>query len=109
MIISVPVVIATLAAMRVLEFGADDVGFAVRRLPLQIAVALTGVPLGLAGYLILEPQTLVIGLTSLLFAILSTGQLSVLNMVFMFRVALVPLHSTRYTLIRTPATLNLEP
>ncbi|MCL0059186.1 CPBP family glutamic-type intramembrane protease [Dehalococcoidia bacterium] len=152
MIISVPVVIATLAVMRVLEFGADDVGFAVRRLPLQIAVALTGVPLGLAGYLILEPQTLVIGLTwgdmvlpgtifvvcvgfvqelifrgvmqrasgevlgrwgilyiSLLFAILSTGQLSVLNMVFMFRVAPVPLHFTRYTLIRTPATLNLEP
>jgi len=33
----------------------------------------------------------------------------VLNMVFMFTVAPVPLHFTRYTLIRTPATLNLEP
>ena len=116
--------------MRVLQFGPDDVGLQVRRLPLQIAVALTGIPLGLAGYLILEPQTLVIGLTwgdvvlpgiifvvcvgfvqelifrgvmqrasgevlgrwgilyiSLLFAILSMGQLSVLNMVFMFGVA----------------------
>ena len=129
-IISVPVVIATFAAMRVLEFGVDDVGLTLRRLPLQIAVALTGIPLGVAGYLILEPQTLVIGLTwedmllpgiifivcigfvqelifrgvmqraskgvlgrwgilyiSLLFAILSMGQLSVLNMVFMFGVA----------------------
>lgn len=129
-IISIPVLIATFAAMRVLEFGVDDVGLTLRRLPLQIAVALTGIPLGLAGYLILKPHTVVIGHTwedmvlpgiifivcigfvqklifrgmmqrasqgvlgrwgilyiSLLFAILSMGQLSVLNMVFMFGVA----------------------
>jgi membrane protease YdiL (CAAX protease family) len=129
-IISIPVLIATVAVLRVMEFQPDDVGFLVRYLPLQIAVALTGIPLGLAGYFIFNPQRLVIGLTwgdmvlpgiifvvcvgfvqelifrgllqhasgqilggwgilyvSLLFAISNMGQLSVLNMIFLFGVA----------------------
>ncbi len=130
-LISIPLLIATVVVMRVLKMEAGEVRFTLRHIPAQVGVALAGIPLGLAGYLILRPQTLIIGLTwwdmvlpglifilctgfvqelifrgvmqraseqvlgkwgilyiSALFGILSMGQFSALNMLFMFGVAL---------------------
>ena len=129
---SIPILLATMVVMRLLKLEVEEVGFTLHRLPAQIGIALVGIPLGLAGYFLLEPQTLIIGLTwadmilpgvifilctgfipelifrgvmqqtawqfmgkwgllyvSLLSGIMSMNQFSMLNMLFMFGVALL--------------------
>ncbi len=62
-IVSVPLLIATVIVMRMLKFGVEEVSFTLRRIPLQVAVTASGIPLGIIAYLILKPQSLIIGLT----------------------------------------------
>jgi len=62
-IVSIPIVLATLGAMWVLNFGVDEVGLTPRRVPFQVVVAASGIPLGWVQYQILQPQRLVVGLT----------------------------------------------
>lgn len=62
-IVSIPLLIATVVIMKVLKFGVEEVGFTFRHIPLQVAVAASGIPLGAVAYLILKPQSLIIGLT----------------------------------------------
>ncbi|MFP3975303.1 MAG: CPBP family intramembrane glutamic endopeptidase [Dehalococcoidia bacterium] len=130
-IISIPILLLTIIVIRILRFRPPEVGLTLHGLPVQIAVMITGIPLGIVGYLTLRPERLVVGLNwgdmilpaiifilcvgfvqelifrgvmqttstevlgkwgilyiSLLFAVLSMGNLSILNMVFMFVVAL---------------------
>jgi len=61
--VSAPLLIATVVVMRVLKFGMEEVSFTLRHIPLQMAVAASGIPLGAIAYLILKPQSLIIGLT----------------------------------------------
>jgi membrane protease YdiL (CAAX protease family) len=132
LIISVPLFVATALAARVMGFSRDRIGLTVRRVPLQLLVALTGVVFGVAEYYILKPEPLVrdptwqsmllsgtilmictgfaeelifrgilqrasvqalgrFGLlyVALLFAVLHTGYRSLLDVLFVFGVALL--------------------
>lgn len=62
-VVSILVLIATVVVMRVLKFGVEEVSFTLRHIPLQVAVAASGIPLGAMAYLVLNPQSLIIGLT----------------------------------------------
>ncbi|MFC1978049.1 lysostaphin resistance A-like protein [Chloroflexota bacterium] len=131
-IIYTPLLVAAVMVVRVLGLRAEDVGFIFRMLPVQLVVALSGFMLGIAEYLILKPEAMIVELTwqgiwpsalillvttgfveefifrgvlqrtareafgwwwgivyvSLLFAVLHTGFLSWLDVVFVFVVAL---------------------
>jgi hypothetical protein len=132
LIISVPLFVATALAARVMGFSRERIGLTVRKIPLQLLVALTGVTFGVAEYYILRPEPLVTDPTwqsmllsgsilmictgfaeelifrgilqrasvqalgrfgllyvALLFAVLHTGYRSVLDVVFVFGVALL--------------------
>ncbi len=57
-VVNIPVLLATLAMMRVQGIGFKDAG-AVFRKPLEVAwIALTGIPLGFIDYFILRPEPL---------------------------------------------------
>ena len=132
LIISLPLGVATVLAVRLLGFSRLQLALTLRRLPLQILVALTGVTFGLAEYLILRPDALIDDLTwrnllvsgailmictgfaeefifrgiiqrasiqalgrfgllygAILFAVLHIGYASLLDIVFVFSVALL--------------------
>lgn len=55
--------LAAWATMRRLDFTPSEVGFTVRRLPLQLIVALSGVIFGVIEYIILRPESLISELT----------------------------------------------
>jgi membrane protease YdiL (CAAX protease family) len=59
LIISVPLGLATLLAARALGFSREQMGFTVRKVPLQLLVALTGITFGMAEYFILRPDSLI--------------------------------------------------
>ncbi|GBF33934.1 CAAX amino terminal protease family protein [Desulfocucumis palustris] len=63
LIISLPLFAASFSVMRFAGFKPREVGLTVGNLPLQLLVALLGVPLGLVEYLILKPTPLVPELT----------------------------------------------
>jgi membrane protease YdiL (CAAX protease family) len=132
LIISVPLFVATALAARVMDFPRERIGLTVRRVPLQLLVALTGFVFGIVEYYILRPEPLVTDRTwqsmllagtilmictgfaeelifrgilqrasvqalgrfgllyvALLFAVLHTGYRSILDVVFVFGVALL--------------------
>lgn len=60
---SVPVLIACLLAIRILELQPSDIGLTFRKTAVQGLVALTGIGFGLAEYYILRPEPLVSALT----------------------------------------------
>ena len=62
LIIYPPLFLAAWVAMRRLNFTAREIGLNARKLPIQLAVALSGVIFGVAEYLILRPEPLVSGL-----------------------------------------------
>ncbi len=62
-IIAVPLLVATFTVMRRLEFGPGQVGITCKRLPLQLMVALSGIPFGIAEFYILRPSPLIDSLT----------------------------------------------
>lgn len=59
LIISIPLLAAAYAVIRILSFQASEIGLRVRKIPLQGLVALTGIGLGLAEYQILRPEPMV--------------------------------------------------
>lgn len=63
LIISLPLFAAAATVMRFAGFKPWEIGLTVGNLPLQLLVALLGVPLGLMEYLILKPAPLVTELT----------------------------------------------
>jgi membrane protease YdiL (CAAX protease family) len=132
LIISVPLFVAAALAARVMGFSRQQIGLTVRKIPLQLLVALTGITFGVAEYHILRPEPLVTDPTwqsmlvsgtilmictgfaeelifrgmlqrasvqalgrfgllyvALLFAVLHTGYRSILDVVFVFGVALL--------------------
>lgn len=62
-IISTPLLIAVVVVMRTLNYRAADVGLALKRLPIQLIVAMTGILLGIVEYSILKPEAMVTELT----------------------------------------------
>jgi hypothetical protein len=62
-IIYIPLMAAALVAVRILGYRAEEVGFAFRLFPVQIAVGLTGIVFGIVEYLILASEAIVAELT----------------------------------------------
>ena len=132
LIISIPLGVATVLAARLLGFSRAQLGLTLRRFPLQLLVALTGITFGLVEYRILRPDALIDDLTwrnflvsgvilmvctgfaeevifrgiiqrasiqalgrfgllygAILFAVLHIGYASVLDVVFVFFIALL--------------------
>jgi len=58
LIISIPLFVASALMVRVLGYSREQLGFTIRRLPLQLLVGLTGVTFGVVEYYILRPDTL---------------------------------------------------
>ena len=56
LIISIPLFVATALLARLLGFSRQQVGLTVRKVPLQLLVALTGITFGIAEYFILRPE-----------------------------------------------------
>ena len=63
LIISIPLGVATLLTARLLGFSRQQLGLTLRRLPLQLLVALTGITFGMVEYRILRPDGLIDDLT----------------------------------------------
>ncbi len=63
LIISIPLGVASVLAARLLGFSRERIGLTVRRFPLQILVALTGITFGILEYRILRPDALIDELT----------------------------------------------
>jgi hypothetical protein len=62
-IIAVPLLIATFAVMRRLDFSFRQVGLTLNKMPIQFLIGLTGIPFGIAEFYILRPDPLVDSLT----------------------------------------------
>jgi membrane protease YdiL (CAAX protease family) len=62
-IIYVPLLVAAIVVVRILGYRANEVGLNFRLLPIQLAVALSGFLFGVAEYLILTPEPIIIELT----------------------------------------------
>ena len=58
-IIAIPLFAASAALMRTQKLGRDDVGLKIKNLKWQLAVALTGFPMGYIEYQILRPEALI--------------------------------------------------
>jgi hypothetical protein len=58
-IVSVPLLVGVFAVIRVLDLSPEDIGLSARALPLQGAIGLSGLVLGLVDYFILEPDALI--------------------------------------------------
>jgi len=63
LIISIPLGVATVLAARLLGFSRAQLALTLRRFPLQLLVALTGITFGLVEYRILRPDALIDDLT----------------------------------------------
>lgn len=59
LIISVPLFVATALAARTLGFSRRELGLDIKRVPLQVLVALTGLTFGMMEYHILRPEPLI--------------------------------------------------
>ena len=59
LIISIPLFVATVLTVRALGFSREQLGLTMRKLPLQLLVALTGITFGVAEYYILRPEPLI--------------------------------------------------
>jgi len=55
LIISLPLLVATALMARLLGFSRQQIGLTVRKVPLQLLVALTGIAFGIVEYFILKP------------------------------------------------------
>jgi len=62
-IIYLPLMVAAFVAMRILGYSVRDVGLNLRLIPVQLAVALSGLLFGVAEYFILRPEPLIAELT----------------------------------------------
>ncbi len=62
-IIYLPLMVAAFEVVRILRYTLEEIGLNLKRTPIQLAVALTGVVFGVAEYLILKPEPMVIELT----------------------------------------------
>ncbi len=62
-IVAVPLLVATFVVMRRLNYGRHEVGLTLNRLPFQLLIGLTGIPLGIVEFYILRPAPLVDTLT----------------------------------------------
>lgn len=62
-IIYAPLLVVAVMVMRILNLRAEHVGLSFKLLPVQLAVALSGLVIGVAEYLILKPEPLIIELT----------------------------------------------
>ncbi len=72
-VVNVPVLVATVAMMRVQGISFRDAGVVFGK-PLEVAaIALTGIPFGFIDYLILRPEPLVVGLSFWSLVILALG------------------------------------
>ena len=56
-----PLLIAAVVVVSILRYGANDIGLNSRRLGMQLLVGATGILLGLAGYVILRPEPIIVG------------------------------------------------
>ncbi len=71
--VNVPVLVATVAMMRVRGISFNDAGVVFRK-PLEVAaIALTGIPFGFIDYLILRPEPWAIGLSFWNLVVLALG------------------------------------
>jgi len=62
-IIYLPLLAAAIVLARLLDYRPKDIGISAGFIPVQLAIAVTGVGLGIAEYLILSPEPLVAELT----------------------------------------------
>ena len=62
-IIYVPLLVAAFVTVRILGYSAEQIGLKIRLLPVQLAVALTGILFGVVEYHILMPEPLIAELT----------------------------------------------
>lgn len=58
-IISIPLFVATVLTIRVLGFSREQLGLTIRKVPVQLLLALTGIIFGVAEYYILRPEPLI--------------------------------------------------
>jgi membrane protease YdiL (CAAX protease family) len=59
-VISVPLFVATILLVRILQFSRLELGLTIRKIPVQFLVMLTGFTFGIAEYYILKPDSLLI-------------------------------------------------
>jgi uncharacterized protein len=69
LLVGVPVLLAAALAARLLQIPAARLGLNARFILVQVVIALTGLPLALAAYLVLRPEPVVSGSNWLLLAI----------------------------------------
>jgi membrane protease YdiL (CAAX protease family) len=62
-IIYTPLLLASLVVIRLLNLHAGQVGLVLKKIPLQLAILLMGIPLGILEYLLLRPDAIVDSLT----------------------------------------------
>ena len=62
-IIYIPLLVAAVTAMRILNYQAEDIGLTLEGIPFQVVVALSGLVFGVAEYFILRPEPIISELT----------------------------------------------
>lgn len=62
-IIYIPLITGAFLVMRISGYSREEVGLTRWRLPIQMALGLTGVTFGIAEYFILSPEPMIAGLT----------------------------------------------
>ena len=72
-VVNIPVLVATLAMMRVQGIGFKDAGIRFRKPWVVVVIALTGLSIGFIDYYILRPESLAIGLSTVDFTFLAIG------------------------------------
>jgi len=72
-VVNIPVLVATIAMMRVQGIGFKDAGIKFSKPLAQTGIALTGIPLGFIDYLILKPESIAQGLSFWNLTILAIG------------------------------------
>jgi len=72
-VVNIPVLVATLAMMRVQGIGFKDAGIKFSKPLAQTGIALTGIPLGFIDYLILKPESIAQGLSFWNLTLLAIG------------------------------------
>ena len=64
-------IIAAITVIRIQGLGLNDVGINLKRPEIQLLIMLTGIPFGALEYLILKPDPIAVGLTTIQFFLLA--------------------------------------
>ena len=73
LVAAIPMLISAITVMRLQGLGLNDVGITFKKPVIQLAIMLTGIPFGIIEYLILKPNPLALGLSTVNFILLAIG------------------------------------